>query len=103
MTSKLSLLSAALAIASFASLPALAQTAPAVTPDSTVHSDAAKTGTAPASKPQASTDKKAGDSKAADHKVQDKKVQATQQKPQAQVSQKPSDAPAGKTDSTTSK
>jgi hypothetical protein len=86
MTSKFSLLSAALAIASFAALPALAQNAPAVSTESSIHADASKTGADAGTKTPASTDKKAKDQ--------------AQQKPQQQVAQHPSDAPKTKTDAT---
>jgi hypothetical protein len=86
MTSKFSLLSTALALASFAALPALAQNAPAVSTESGVHADVAKTGAAAGTKTTASADKKAKDQ--------------AQQKPHEQIAQHPGDAPKVKTDGT---
>jgi len=86
MTSKLSLLSAALAIVSFAALPALAQNAPAVSTESGIHADASKNGADAGTKTTTSTDKKAKDQ--------------ARQKPQQQVAQHPADAPKAKTDAT---
>jgi hypothetical protein len=92
MTSKLSLLSAALAISAFTALPALAQSAPAVSTESGVHADVSKSGADAGTKTQTATHKKAVDKKATDKDAA--------MKPHEQVAQHPGDAPKAKTDST---
>ena len=76
---------AAIALASFAVLPALAQNAPAVSTESAgVDADVSKTGADAGTKTTASTDKKAKDQ--------------AKQKPHEQIAQHPGDAPKPKTD-----
>lgn len=99
MKSKLSLLSAAFAAATFAALPALAQNAPTAPVESGKAPVTTESG-----KPQASTESKTHasiDSKA--KSANDKKVvkeKAAQPKTHEQIAQHPGDA-KGKTDDTT--